>query len=274
MDAKPFLKWAGGKKQLVDVLLGTFPRQSGTYFEPFLGGGAIFFAMASAKRHEKAVLNDVNPELVNCYRVIRDFPEELMEQIKRLPISRDIFLELRDKDPQDYSPVRRAARTIYLNKTGFNGLYRVNKSGKFNVPWGKYKKPTVYIEENILACSVALNRYVSIVSKDFSEAVRDAKAGDLVYMDPPYVELSATSNFKSYTVDGFSENDHYRLAACFRELVERGVAVVASNSNTELVRELYKDWEIQVVQAKRSINSKGDKRGAISELVIVGRGRR
>lgn len=273
MDAKPFLKWAGGKKQLLDTLLSVFPKQADTYFEPFVGGGSVFFGLASAKRFGKAVLNDVNSELINCYRVIRDFPEELMGQVQKLPISEAIFKELRAKDPMSYSPVRRAARTLYLNKTGFNGLYRVNKQGKFNVPWGKYKKPTIYVEENILACSVALNRFVSLTSKDFVDAVREAKAGDLVYFDPPYVELSQTSNFKSYTSAGFSENDHYRLAVCFRELVERGVAVVASNSDTELVREIYKDWEIQDVQAKRSINSKGDSRGAVSELIIIGRGK-
>jgi DNA adenine methylase len=262
----------GGKKQLAPQLIGLFPKHVGTYYEPFLGGGVVFFNLISKKRFDYAVLNDFNEELMNVWRVVRDFPEELMDQIRKLPVSRDIFMELREKRPEEFSPVRRAARTVYLNKTGFNGLYRVNKAGKFNVPWGRYDSPTLFNEANILACSEALS-HVKLMSKDFAEVVKDAGPGDLVYFDPPYVELSKTSNFQSYTSKGFSLDDQYRLAACFRELRERGSAVVASNSDTQLVRDLYKNWEIHEVQARRSINSKGDKRGPIGELIIVGRTR-
>jgi len=270
VEAKPFVKWAGGKKQLAARLLELFPKTIKTYYEPFLGGGAIFFALASSGRFKMAAVNDFNSELVNVYRVVRDFPGELMEQLQKLPITKDIFLELRAKRPEDFNPVRRAARTIYLNKTGFNGLYRVNKAGIFNVPWGKYNNPSLFNEENIKACSEALSQ-VKITEKDFAEVVQEAGSGDLVYFDPPYVELSKTSNFKSYTSSGFTLDDQYRLAACFRELRDRGSAVVASNSDTEIVRELYKDWEIHEVQARRAINSKADRRGPVGELIIVGR---
>ena len=271
VPARPFLKWAGGKTQILDKLLAILPDKIGTYHEPFVGGGAVFFALAARDRFQRVVLNDFNQELMDCFRAIRDFPEDLIEQLALLPLSKEFFLKLRAKMPHDFGPTRRAGRMIYLNKTGFNGLFRVNKKGEFNVPWGKYKNPTILDADNIRACSVVLNRFVSLLSVDFATAVEGAMPGDVVYLDPPYVPLNATSNFSSYTTDGFTLDDQHRLAACFRELVEKGVCVWASNSDTETTRELYKGFEIHQIQARRCINSKGDKRGFIHELLIVGR---
>lgn len=271
MNAKPFLKWAGGKRQLLPELEKLLPKKIETYYEPFIGGGAFFFHLANQGRFHRAVLNDWNPELINVYRVVRDFPDELVEQLDRLEITKEVFMELRAVDPMTLAPVRRAARTIFLNKTGFNGLYRLNKKGQFNVPWGKYKNPKVLDPDNIMACGKTLNRYASLHTGDFSKIVEKAVADDVVYFDPPYVPLNSTSNFKSYTSEGFTLDDQRRLAICFRELVERGVRVIASNSDTPVVRELYEGFEIHDASARRSINSKADQRGPINELIIVGR---
>lgn len=269
LEAKPFLKWAGGKKQLLGSILGTFPSKTKTYYEPFIGGGAVFFAMASQGRFSRAVINDWNLELVNCYRVIRDFPQEVMEQLGKLEYDRDVFEKLRKRDPLSFSPVRRASRTIYLNKTGFNGLYRVNKKGEFNAPFGKFAKPpTLFDEANIVACSQALNQFVKIMSTDFAAVCDDAEEGDLVYFDPPYVPLNPTSDFTSYTSAGFGLTEQERLAKYFAKLAKRGVALVLSNSDTPVIRDLYKDFDIQVVRARRNINSKGDRRGHVNELLV------
>lgn len=270
-EIRPFLKWVGGKTKLLPQLLPLLPKRINTYYEPFLGGAAVFFHLASTGLINRAVLNDFNPELINCYRVVRDFPEELIEQTARLKFDPGVFKELRAIRPSALSPVRRAARTIYLNRTGFNGLYRLNKKGEFNVPWGKYVNPTILDAPRIRACGEALNRYASLYSEDFSSVVEAAVAGDVVYFDPPYVPLNATSNFRSYTKEGFGLQDQKRLALCFRQLVERGVAVLASNSDTPLVRELYSDFETHVVHMRRNINSKGEGRGPINELLLVGR---
>jgi len=270
-DARPFLKWAGGKKQLSERLLKIFPKGVHTFYEPFVGGGAIFFAMAAAGRFHRAVLNDFNRELMDTFRVMRDFPDELIEQLSQYPFNRKVFDEFRSKMPGDYGPVRRAARMIYLNRTCFNGLYRVNKSGRFNVPWGKYKNPKICDPDNFRACGQVLNRYAALYSQDFATVCNDAGPFDLVYFDPPYIPLSATANFSSYTTDGFDIDDQHRLACLFRELAEKGVAVVASNSDTEITRQLYDGFEMHQVFAKRNINSKGNKRGPVAELVIVGR---
>jgi len=270
-DARPFLKWAGGKKQLAPKILELFPRHIRTYYEPFVGGGAVFFALvASKKQFSSAVLNDFNAELMNVFKVVRDFPDELLVQIQKLAVTKDIYLQLRAKKPEEFSPVRRAARTMFLNKTCFNGLYRVNKAGIFNVMWGDYKNPTIADPENIQACSTALG-HVKILSEDFEEAVKGAGPEDVIYFDPPYVEVSRTANFTSYTSSGFSMEDQRRLAECFGSFAKKGVAVVASNSDTPIVRELYDGWELHEVKARRNINSKGDRRGPVGELIIVGR---
>jgi DNA adenine methylase len=268
---KPFLKWVGGKRSLAPRIVGLFPRTIKTYYEPFVGGGAVFWSLPRDK-YESVVLNDFNAELMNCYKVVRDFPDELLAQVKKFAVSKEFFLELRAKLPEDFSPVRRAARTIFLNKTTFNGLYRVNKAGGFNAPWGKYKNPTLADPEVIQACSDVLE-HAKLTSKDFAEAVKNAKHEDVVYFDPPYVEVSKTANFKSYTSSGFGLDDQQRLADTFRDLVKRGVAVLASNSDTPVVREMYATWEVHEVKARRAINSKASARGPVGELIIVGRPR-
>lgn len=274
--AHPFVKWAGGKAQLVGTLAAILPGQIRTFFEPFVGGGALFFTLAEQGRFQRAVLNDWNAELVDAYKVIRDFPEELIGRLKTekkryLANPQETFYEVRAKNPQSMEPIERVVRFLFLNRTGFNGLYRVNKKGEFNVPWGKYKNPRICNEENIRACSEVLKRFVILECADFATVVERAEPGDAVYFDPPYVPLNATSNFTSYTSDGFTLDDQHRLAISFRELAEAGVAVVASNSDTEVVRELYKGFEMYQVEMRRNVNSKGDRRGPVHELVIVGR---
>lgn len=274
---KPFLKWAGGKTQLIEDIEEILPRGIQTYFEPFLGGGAVFFHLANTQRIEAAVLNDWNSELMDTYRIVRDFPDDLIpvlaamkEQYQKNPS--ETFRFWRRQNPRDLGPLQRASRFIFLNRTAFNGMYRVSKKrGRFNVPWGKYKNPTICNEPLIRACSKTLNQSVILKHGDFVDAVQGAKPGDLVYFDPPYVPLTATSNFTSYTSDGFDIDDQHRLAVLFRRLAEDGVAVIASNSNTEIVQELYKGFEMNIVQARRNINSKGNKRGPVEELLIVGR---
>jgi DNA adenine methylase len=271
-EAKPFVKWAGGKAQLADAIVLLLPPKIATYYEPFLGGGAVFFTLAQEKRFTRAVLNDTNEELIGVYRAIRDFPSDFIGQVHQIKYDKEVFYGLRALDPMKLSPVRRASRMVYLNKTGFNGLYRVNKDNKFNVPFGKHKGvPKVIDSENILACSEVLNRYAALYTKDFATAVEEAVPGDAVYFDPPYVPLTATANFASYTSDGFTSDDHYRLAACARELIKKGVFVVLSNSDTPFVRDLYEGFELNEVMARRAINSKADRRGPVGELLIVGR---
>lgn len=269
MTAKPFIKWVGGKTQLLNEILSCLPEKISTYYEPFIGGGALFFRLANEGRFERAVINDWNFELVTVYQVIQDFPGDMMGQLALIPYSREEFNRQRELDPMQLCAIKRAARMIYLNKTGFNGLYRVNKSGKFNVPFGKFSKPpTVFDPENIRACSAVLQG-VQISQGDFADAVKEAKQGDFCYFDPPYVPLNPTSDFTSYTSIGFNIKEQERLAQLCRDLSARGVRVVASNSNTQVVRDLYHGFEIREVMARRNVNSKGDKRGAIAELLMV-----
>jgi DNA adenine methylase len=280
VQAHPVIKWAGGKTQLIPTLLSLFLKKPHTYYEPFLGGGAVFFEMAARKKFERAVLNDQNADLVNVYRVVRDFPDDLMEALTRLEQTyvtspQETYASIRtpegDMARRLEGPVGRAARFIFLNKAGFNGLYRVNRKGDFNVPWGKRERVKTFEKDNIRACQDALNGAVSLLNGDFVDAVPAAKEGDLVYLDPPYVPLNPTSSFTTYTQEGFGLKDQQRLALCFRELTERGVAVVLSNSDTPLVRQLYEGFEIHPIQVKRAINSKGDKRGPVGEVIVVNR---
>lgn len=273
--ARPFVKWAGGKTQLLPALCEIMPQKIRTYYEPFLGGGAVFFALAAQGRFERAVLNDSNEELIDTFRVVRDFPAELMKALRTHQSNEwntaAYFDRIRRQDPQTLTPVDRAARMIYLNKTCFNGLFRVNRKGEFNVPFGRYKNPTLFEEVNLLACSKLLERVANLQTTDFVEAIHDVGPGDVVYFDPPYIPISATSNFASYTTGGFGLNDHYRLAALFKQVVASGAFVLLSNSETSTTRALYSGFEVRPVTAKRHINSKGDRRGPVGELIIVGR---
>ena len=268
----PFIKWVGGKRQLLPELDRLITKKCLTYYEPFLGGGAPFFHFTETARFRKAVLNDVNPELINCYEVVRDRPEDLI-------LTLDSFLESPDWNTSEYyynmraleptASVIRAARFVYLNKTCFNGMHRVNKSGKFNVPFGKYKNPKLYDRETLLSCSEVLKKYATLRCGSFEDAVKDAGPGDLVYFDPPYVPVSETSNFTSYAGE-FVYLHQQKLASLYRELYNRGVMVVLSNSDTPLIHELYSGFDVHIVGAKRSINSKGDGRGKVNEVVVVG----
>lgn len=262
---RPFLKWAGGKGQLIQQYIPHFPRHFSTYYEPFLGGGAIFFYLQPGRSY----LMDINPELVNVFCCVRDNVEALIHLLK----------QHRDRHCSDYyyqirssiggSNVERAARLIYLNKTCFNGLYRENSKGLFNVPIGRYKNPAVCDPELLRASSWALKN-ATIEVQPF-ETVLDYATGskDFVYFDPPYHPISATSKFTAYNRFSFSPEDHIRLRDTFRILAERGVQVMLSNSDCPFVRDLYKDFVIHTIYASRSINSNAEKRGKITELLIT-----
>ena len=268
---KPIVKWAGGKRQLLDRILPLIP-QCDCYYEPFLGGGAVAFAIA----RPHAVLSDANPELVNVYQVVRDNHEELLERLhwhEKLNSS-DHYYEVRAWDrQQDYASLPaldRAARFLYLNKTCFNGLHRVNAKGQNNVPYGKYKNPDITAEPQIRELHGYLSSSnVDIRLSDFAEAVSDATPADFVYFDPPYIPLASTS-FVSYTSSGFGMDQQERLAEICREFNRRGVPFVQSNSYAPAVRDLYCGFRMLIVQASRAINSKGSGRGKVPEVLILG----
>ena len=261
---RPFIKWAGGKRQLLPELLRYVPERFGRYYEPFVGGGALFFEL----RPHAARLTDVNERLIRTYRGVRDDVESVIALLSRFPHDPTVFYELRDADIDTGTDWEVAAWFIYLNKVGFNGLYRVNRKNRFNVPFGRHKNPTICDAATLRACSAALAG-ATIEKLDFEAAVAGAEAGDLVYFDPPYVPLSVTSNFTSYTSDGFDRDAQVRLRDVALALKQRGVHVLLSNSSAELVRDLYRDgFTTTEVHATRLVNSKVTGRGAITELVI------
>lgn len=263
VTAKPLLKWVGGKGQLLKELAAKSPRTYGTYIEPFFGGGALYFHL----QPECAIIADSNPELINLYRVVGASPELVIKHLSRFENSKTFFLKQRARDWRSLSPAMAAARTIYLNKTCFNGLYRVNKSGQFNVPFGNYSKPKIVDSETILAASKLLRR-ATIVLGDYKQVLRrHARPGDFVFLDPPYLPISKYSDFKRYTKDQFYEEDHLELAEEVKRLHELGCQVVLTNSNHPLVHKLYGSFDIEVVKTKRYINSDSSKR--VGEDVIV-----
>lgn len=264
----PFVKWAGGKRQLLPELLKHVPNNYNTYFEPFLGGGALLFALQPSK----AFINDINSELINCYLVIAEHPLHLLAEIKTFPIDQDFYYKLREEDRNPYfqqkDRIWRAARFIYLNKTCFNGLYRVNQKGQNNVPWGKYKNPTV-LDKSVLEVSHYLRTSkVCICNTTWQGIFSLVTPNSFVYLDPPYDVLSQTANFTGYSEKPFGKTEQAELKAGMDMLTERGAKVLQSNANTPFICNLYKDYEIIEVQAKRAINSKGDKRGNVTELLI------
>ncbi len=262
MKVRSPIKWAGGKAQLLDQLDELLPEKFSTYIEPFVGGGALFFHLLPAD----AVLIDLNSELINFYTVVRDDVESLIESLKVHKNQSDYYYKIRNLDPSKLSSLDRASRFLYLNKTSYNGLWRTNKKGVFNVPFGRHKNVRLFDEENIRLVSLSLKN-AKIISGDFTMALQYAKAGDFIYMDPPYHPLSRTSNFTSYS-GKFSEKDQIRLSECFKELDRIGAFVMLSNSNTDFIKSLYKGYDIHTVKATRRINSKSDGRGAIDEVVI------
>ena len=273
IKGKPFVKWAGGKRQIIDKLKFFVPDEFDTYYEPFLGGGALLFELSP----KKAVINDSNDELINTFLCIKD-EEKFSKLCKELNHheanhSEEHYYEIRnlDRDKGKFRKMadyKRAARTIYLNKACFNGLYRVNSKNEFNVPFGKKNKVNTYEGQNLGVISGYLNyNDIKILSIDFEEAVKEAKRGDFIYFDPPYD--SDTSTFNNYTENGFGKEEQKRLAKVFKELDKKGCYVMLSNHNTILVNELYKDYFIHVISAKRNINSNGKKRGKVEEVIIT-----
>jgi DNA adenine methylase len=265
---KPFLKWAGGKGRLLSQYEPFFPKTFDTYYEPFLGGGAVFFHLIGRAR--KAVLGDINPELVNVYRCVRDHVDavvDLLQQHKALHC-RDYYYWVRQQQT-GISEVERAARLIYLNKTCFNGLYRENSRGHFNVPMGRYKNPAICDPELLTSAAFAL-RSAKIVEFSF-ETILDwpLSREDFIYFDPPYHPISATSSFTGYNRYGFTQTDQERLAEVFATLAERGVRVMLSNSDCDLIRQLYQGFNLHTMQAARAINSNARRRGKINELLIT-----
>jgi DNA adenine methylase len=267
---RPFLKWAGGKRQLVEPLMRHTPPSFGNYLEPFAGSGALFFKLYREGRLQGARLSDSNAELIDTYAAIRDQVEAVVTLLSRYPHNQDFYYQLRAMDPWALDLPARAARMIYLNKTGYNGLYRVNRQGRFNVPFGRYKSPRYCDPENLRAASRAL-RDVAIACAPFESVLEWAEPGDLAYFDPPYAPLSATAHFTAYQAGGFSAADQARLRDVCAELARQGVYVMLSNSDTELIRSLYgaAPFVLSPVQANRAINSNASKRGKITELIIT-----
>jgi len=266
----PILKWAGGKRSLIPHILSLFPAdyKNRVYHEPFVGGGAVFFKI----RPRFGSINDVNSRLVNFYRVVRDQPEELVSQARCYTYDERSYYFLRDRFNQsDLSDVECAALLLYLNKTAFNGLYRVNSKGEFNVPFGRYKNPTIVPEKRIRAASKILKK-VEIFNEDFSYILDYAKKGDVCYLDPPYQPVSETANFTSYSSERFDLNEQRRLRDLCIELDECDALFVLSNSYAEPILDLYEKigrFRVIIIQAKRVISSKASTRGPINEILVT-----
>lgn len=270
----PFIKWVGGKRQLLHSLNSLMPTTFNRYYEPFIGGGAFFLNLAP----KRAVINDFNPELVNTWQVVQESPKTLLEilQVHQAKNSKDYYLDLRSADRdgrlEKMSPVERAARFIYMNKTGFNGLWRVNQRGQNNVPYGRYKNPKICDERILLAADYLANNDVQILCGDYRQAIVTASEGDLVYFDPPYIPVTLSSSFTSYTKDGFGLQQQTELRDTFVDLTSRGVKVMLSNSDVPLIQDLYgtiPGVTVHHVQARRAINSVGSKRGNVGEVIIT-----
>ncbi len=261
---RPFIKWAGGKRSLVAQFRDHIPKTFGAYHEPFVGSAALFFNLMPAR----ASLSDINERLIRTYRGLQDHVEDVIELLSGYPHDRDFFTDFRGTDIDRRSDAEVAAWFIYLNKTGYNGLYRVNSKNRFNVPFGDYKRPNICDQPRLRDCSKRLQG-VKLAVQDFEASTKGVRKGDLIYFDPPYVPLSATSSFTSYTKDGFDADAQERLRDRALALKRRGVHVLISNSSAPHVYELYeKDFELIEVSARRSINSKKGGRGAIKELLI------
>lgn len=262
-NASPFLKWAGGKTQLLPVLLNYIPAHFDTYIEPFVGGGALFFELQPAK----AVLADSNPELINCYTMVRDRVEDLIAVLSTYPYSEEFYYAIRAEMPEDL--VLKAARMIYLNRTCYNGLYRVNKQGQFNVPFGRYKNPLICDPERLRAASYAL-RNAELHCANYQETLQQyAKSDDFAYIDPPYHPVSKYSDFKRYTQEFFYIDDQRVLAKTVKELAQQGCYILVSNSYCAFILDVYNGCEIVEVSAKRNINKDPQKRGKVKEVLVV-----
>jgi len=273
--ARPFVKWVGGKAKLVSQLLQHFPDEYNDYYEPFAGGGALFFAITPKTAH----ISDLNTVLISAYKRIQSDVEGLIEELRQLEVQyksletleekRELYLEKRAQyNVLENTSPEKVALLIFLNKTCFNGMYRENSKGGFNVPFGKHPNPTICDEANLRSVSAALKE-TTIALAPYQEAVKSAKAGDFIYFDPPYHPLNATSSFTSYHADGFSAKDQEELRDTFKQLSERGCKVMLSNSDSEFINELYKEFNVHKIYAARSINSNGAGRGKIQEVLVT-----
>ncbi len=266
----PVVKWVGGKRQLLSEIEPLFPKRYTTYCEPFVGGGAVLFS----KQPHHAIVNDLNKDLITTYLVIRDDVRTLIELLKQYENTSDYFYKVRDldRDKEQYSQlssVEKAARLLYLNKTCYNGLFRVNSSGEFNSPFGNYKNPNIVNEPVLLAVNKYFcNNDIAFYSEDFASTLKRIKRGAFVYLDPPYDPVSDTSSFTGYNKGGFDRKEQIRLKNCCDELSANGIKFMLSNSSTDFIKELYNDYNITTVNAKRAINSNGQKRGKVEEVII------
>ena len=266
----PVVKWVGGKRQLLSEIEPLFPKRYTTYCEPFVGGGAVLFS----KQPRHAVVNDLNKDLITTYLVIRDDVRTLIELLKQYENTADYFYKVRDldRDKEQYSQlssVEKAARLLYLNKTCYNGLFRVNSSGEFNSPFGNYKNPNIVNEPVLLAVNKYFcNNDIAFYSEDFASTLKRIKRGAFVYLDPPYDPVSDTSSFTGYNKGGFDREEQIRLKNCCDELPANGIKFMLSNSSTDFIKELYNNYNITTVNANRAINSNGQKRGKVEEVII------
>lgn len=266
----PVVKWVGGKRQLLEEITPLLPKRITSYCEPFFGGGAVLFSI----QPRNAIINDLNQDLITVYEIIRDDVESLVESLKKHQNTSEYFYTIRDKDRdkelyKGMSKVEKASRLLYLNKTCFNGLFRVNSSGEFNSPFGHYKNPNIVNEPVLRAVSTYFNESnIKFYSEDFAETLKRVRRGGFVYLDPPYDPVSDTASFTGYNKGGFDRNEQIRLKQCCDELTQRGIKFMLSNSATEFIKELYGEYEITIVKAKRAINSDASKRGAIEEVLI------
>lgn len=263
MEGRPFLKWVGGKRQIMPELLARVPSVMGTYFEPFIGGGALFFAIKPVR----AVLADLNLRLVRTYRGVQRSSDKVIKLLRTYPYEETFYYKQRALDIDSKTDAELAAWFIYLNKTGFNGLYRVNSKNRVNVPFGRHASPNICDAVTIHSCAAALSG-AEIIHQDFETVLERAREGDFVYLDPPYVPISATSYFTSYTADGFGWPDQVRLHAVAQRLRACGANILLSNADSPEIRSLYSDFTVEVIPARRSINSNRTARGAVDELLI------
>ena len=269
MNPRPFLKWAGGKRQLIPQMKKYLPREFNNYIEPLVGGGALFFYLLP----KKAILIDINDDLINCYKVIKNNVYELIELLKNHVNEKGYYYRMRkiDRNPEKYnklSEVEKASRIIFLNRCCYNGLYRVNSKGQFNVPFGKYKNPKFCDKDNLIAVHKVLQQ-VELVNDSFEKCLNFAEEGDFIYLDPPYQPISETANFTSYTKENFGVNAQNKLFDIFTKLNDIGCKVVLSNSYNKFTLDLYQNYEIVFLEAKRAINSNAKKRGAIKEILVL-----
>lgn len=282
MNLNPVIKWAGGKRQLLDKIIERLPNNFNDYYEPFLGGGAVLFGLSPLLKNKKIVVNDINSQLINLYKVLKKDPDQLISQLDELDKKhnesnnqKEFYLSMRDrynemiKNAENFSDIDVAAQMVYINKHCFNGLYRVNSKGLFNVPFNNKETGSSFNKENIIAVSEFFNAKegsIKILNGDFEESVKDATKKDFVFLDSPYAPLNETS-FESYTKEGFSYDEHLRLANLYKDLSDKGVYCMLTNHNTKLINELYSDYNIEVISVKRFINANASKR--TGEEVII-----